>query len=485
MSEITGSNPRTGAPTPGVRATSIQEAAALMDRAAEASCHWSGLPHVERGRLLKLVAGGLDEHRDEVVTAAEAETALGRERLTGEVQRTTGQLRLFADEIEAGHHLRVLVTEADPAAGIPDLRRMQVPRGPVAVFAASNFPLAFSVAGGDTASALAAGCPVVVKAHENHPHTSELVADVIRSVLPQGVFGLVHGQAAGAVLVSHTATTAVGFTGSLSGGLALQRLCQARKVPIPFFGEMSSVNPIVVMPDAAASEGPRIARDFVASMTLGNGQYCTKPALLFVPEESRLPDTVAEVVRTTKTGALLTPGIRDHYLHHSQHDLSLLARGEAEDNVALAVAAEVRMVRGAGFADALPALSGERFGPAAVVVTYASQVDLLNQLALLPGALAGAIHSSNATPEVAAVGNILRRRVGRLIHNGWPTGVAVALAQHHGGPYPATTNDSHTSVGATAIDRWLVPVTYQDWPDDLLPPELQRANPLGLPRRLH
>lgn len=481
---VAGVDPRTGEPLDGVPETDLREVDRLLEAAAEAQDGWASIPGRERAALLRRVADGLEHDAERIVATADAETALGVPRLRGEVRRTTDQLRMFADEIEAGHHLQVLVTPADPNAGVPDLRRMRVPRGPVVVFAASNFPLAFSVAGGDTASALAAGCPVVVKAHENHPRTSALVAEILTRELPVGVFGICHGREAGIRAVTHPATTAVGFTGSLSGGLALAELCQQRPVPVPFFGELASLNPVVVMPDAAEGAAARLASEFVASMTLGNGQFCTKPGLLFVPTGSRLPELVAEIVGVTETGALLTPGMRDHYAGHTGHQrLELLAAGAGNPQIPLAVAPEVRLVDSAHFAEALPHLTSERFGPASVVVTYASQPDLLGMLARLPGSLTGTVHSLAPSEEVRAVATALHRQAGRLIHNGWPTGVAVTLAQQHGGPFPATTDPSTTSVGTTAIDRWLVPVTFQDWPDELLPPELQRTNPLGVPVR--
>ncbi|GAA4750428.1 aldehyde dehydrogenase (NADP(+)) [Nocardioides endophyticus] len=494
--DSTATDPRTGDPLTGVAATSVDEAEALISAAAAASSDWAALPRPKRARLLRRVADGLEAKGAAIVAAADTETALGPARLENELRRTTGQLRMFAAEIESGHYLQALVTEADPTAGVPDLRRMRFPRGPVVVFAASNFPLAFSVAGGDTASALAAGCPVVVKAHENHPVTAELVAEVLRRELPDDVFALCHGREAGTALLEHPATTAVGFTGSLQGGVALARICRDRPVPIPFFGELSSLNPVVVMEDAATAYGLRIAQEFAASLTLGNGQFCTKPGLLFVPADGPMRELVADAIGASTTGVLLTASMREHYLDHPGHErLPLLARGQSDPGSPLSVSPEVRFVDSASYDEALPLLIAERFGPAGVVITYTSQADLIAMLKRLPGNLTGSVHSTVGSPDadpktdlaaaaqVRAVAEVLSKCSGRLIHNGWPTGVAVTLAQHHGGPFPATTDAATTSVGVTAIERWLIPVAYQDWPDSLLPPELQRANPLGVPRR--
>lgn len=483
--EIIGYDPRTGTTLPPIPATTVEEADLMVDAAITAAAGWMALPRTERGAHLRAIAAALEAAGDEIVDAADAETALGRTRLESELRRTTGQLRMFAADIEAGHYLGALITEADPSTGTPDLRRMRVPRGPVAVFAASNFPLAFSVSGGDTASALAAGCPVIVKAHENHPRTSDLVGSILTQALPLGVFALCHGREAGTALVAHAGITAVGFTGSLQGGSALSAACSARPTPIPFFGELGSLNPVVVMPDAAAASGIRVAEGFVASLTLGNGQFCTKPGLIFVPRASRMPELLAEALAQTTSGALLTPRIREGYVDHVGHGtLPLLARGHADPQIPLAVVPELSIVDGIDFEAALPALTEERFGPAAVVVRYDDLSAVARMIEMLPGSLTGSIHAEQPSTEVGAIADLLRTRVGRLIYNGWPTGVAVALAQHHGGPFPATTDGASTSVGATAIDRWTVPKVYQSWPDELLPPELQRADPLTTPRRV-
>ncbi|TGZ15331.1 aldehyde dehydrogenase [Streptomyces sp. S816] len=492
---LRGISPRTGEPVGDpVAVSTATDVDAAARAAARAFPVWSAVPAADRARALDAAADALDAARDELVAVADAETALGAVRLTGEVGRTSGQLRLFAEVLRDGGHVQAVLTPADPATGRPDIRRMRQAIGPVAVFSASNFPFAFSVAGGDTASALAAGCPVVVKAHEGHPATSAAVARVVAGALreagaPEGVLGLVTGFEAGAALVNHPAVKAAGFTGSQSGGRALYDLAAARPEPIPFYGELGSVNPVVVLPGAAAERAPEIAQGYAQSLTLGTGQFCTNPGLLFVPEDGALVDAVAAEVGAATTGAMLTSRIRDGYRARVAEldetaDLHLLAAGGAGGD-SFAVAPRVWRLSLKSFADRLDTLAEECFGPAGLVVTYPDLDSLTEILAALPGSLTGSVHATAGDAAAAArVVTALRHRVGRLIHNGWPTGVAVCWAMHHGGPWPSTTAPLHTSVGATAIDRWLVPISYQDWPDDLLPPELQDANPLGVPRRV-
>ncbi|GAA4428401.1 aldehyde dehydrogenase (NADP(+)) [Actinokineospora soli] len=376
---------------------------------------------------------------------------------------------MFARVVRGGAHVDAILSP-----GPPDVRRMLQPIGPVAVFSASNFPFAFSVAGGDTASALAAGCGVVVKAHEAHPRTSEAVAALLASV--GAPVALVHGFEAGRALVEHPLIRAVGFTGSLRGGRALFDLAAGRADPIPFYGELGSVNPVVVLPGAAAERPAEIADGYAASLTLGTGQFCTNPGLLFVPEDSALLDEISRAVATTSGGPMLSAKIRDAYLG-ADSPLPVLAEGTAAAG-AWSVRPRVSTVAAKDFT---PDLAEETFGPAGLVVTYRDTDELVAVLSAVPGSLTGSVHAAPANPA-AAVADVLRTRVGRLVFNGWPTGVAVNWAMHHGGPWPATTAPAHTSVGATAIRRWLVPVAYQDWPDALLPPELQDANPLDIPR---
>jgi NADP-dependent aldehyde dehydrogenase len=437
------------------------------------------LPRSTRAGLLEVIAAALDVAADSLVPVAAAETGLGTDRLTGELARTTNQLRMFADVVRDGSYLGVIISAADAARNQPDVRRVLRPIGPVAVFGASNFPFAFSIAGGDTASALAAGCPVVVKAHEGHPHTSTLVASVVRTGLrdagaPEDVLQIVYGVVAGGELVRHRSIRAVGFTGSLAGGRALYDIAAGRPDPIPFFGELGSINPVIVLPCAARTRRAEIATGYATSLTMGSGQFCTNPGLLFVPDDTAMLSDIASAVAATAVGPLLTERILDGFQNAIDQpgwsNLPVLAIGTATG--AWSVPAEVRVATLEQFVNAHQPLTDERFGPAGLVVTYADPARLPSVLASLPGSLTGSIHASDDDPA-APIADALSHRVGRLIWNGWPTGVAVCWAMHHGGPWPATTAESHTSVGATAIARWLRPVAYQNWPHALLPEELR------------
>jgi len=482
---IQGYDPRTGKPAgEPVAESTDSEVDAAAKAASAARAAWAAAGAAGRAQALAAVADALDARAAELAAIADTETALGLPRLTGEVARTTGQLRMFCDVLADGGYLDTITSPA--AAGVPGLRRILRPVGPVAVFAASNFPFAFSVAGGDTASALAAGCPVVVKAHESHPQTSVATARIVTEALagagaPDGTFAMVHGVQAGVRLLRHPAITAAGFTGSARGGLALQRICAEREVPIPFYGELGSVNPMVVLPGAAASRAAEVATGYAASVTLGVGQFCTNPGLLFVPDDDGLRGAVADAVRATSGGPMLSERIHQGF-EAAVADLagapsvSLLATGQPGEGPWSATP-RVFSTTLQEFAAGLPELAEERFGPAGLVITYPSVDDLLPVLARLGGNLAGGIHADpGAAADLSAaerVAGVLARTVGRVIWNGWPTGVAVTWAQHHGGPWPATTNAHYTSVGATAIRRWLVPVTYQGFPAELLPEPLR------------
>ncbi|HEY2576067.1 MAG TPA: aldehyde dehydrogenase (NADP(+)) [Streptosporangiaceae bacterium] len=478
---IQGYDPRTGKPVgEPVLETPAAAVDALVELAASAAGEWGRLAPPLRADALAAVADALDSRASELVALADAETALREARLTGEVARTTGQLRLFAEVLRDGGYLDVV-----HSPGTPALRRINRPVGPVAVFAASNFPFAFSVAGGDTASALAAGCPVIVKAHEGHPRTSLLTAEVVSAALaaagaPSGVFGLVHGVDAGVTLLRNPSLAAAGFTGSARGGLALQRICADREVPIPFFGELGSVNPVVVLPGAASSRADAIASGYAGSLTLGAGQFCTNPGLLFVPEDAALLDAIAATVSAAPGGPMLSARIHSGF-RVAVADLAgypavrPLAAGQPGEGP-WAATPRVFQIGLNDFAAGLPALAEERFGPAGLVITYPDLGSLLAVLARLAGNLAACVHLDEAAAsDVTAarqVLDVLARTAGRVVVNGWPTGVAVAWAQHHGGPWPATTTPAYTSVGAAAIKRWLIPVVYQDCPPALLPPGL-------------
>ncbi|HUZ34711.1 MAG TPA: aldehyde dehydrogenase family protein [Streptosporangiaceae bacterium] len=486
---IQGYDPRTGEPAgEPVPETTDAGVDAAAQAAAQASGPWEQAGPAARAAALEAAAAALDGAAADLVAAADTETALGTARLTGEVARTTGQLRHFAAVLADGGYADVV--DSPGGDGVPGLRRVNRPVGPVAVFAASNFPFAFSVAGNDTVSALAAGCPVVVKAHEGHPRTSLLTARIVAEALagagaPAGTFAVVYGVDAGVALLNHPAIAAAGFTGSARGGMALAAICAQRPVPIPFFGELGSVNPVVVLPGAASARPGEIASGYAASLTLGTGQFCTNPGLLFVPAgEDQLLTAIAEAIRASTGGPMLTARIHDSYTAaiaelDARPGLAGLAEGHPGQGPWSATP-RVYQADLADFAAGLPGLAQERFGPAGLVITYPSVADLLPVLRRLGGNLAGVIHADQASPadmELAGrVSQVLARTVGRVVFNGWPTGVAVTRAQHHGGPWPASTAPAFTSVGAAAIRRWLVPVAYQDFPAELLPAALRPAS---------
>ncbi|MFE0464343.1 aldehyde dehydrogenase (NADP(+)), partial [Kitasatospora sp. NPDC058965] len=476
--DVQGYAPRTGEPYGSpVPATTPEQAAAVCTDLAGHEQAWADAPRADRARALDLIADELDSHAAELTELADAETALGRPRLTGEIARTTGQLRLFAELLREGGYQGVVVEPAEGAR--PDLRRIKRPTGLVAVFAASNFPFAFSVAGGDTASALAAGCPVVVKAHEAHPLTARRTAELVRGALDRAgappVFALVHGVEAGVALVRHPAVTGVGFTGSTRGGLALAELCARRPVPIPFYGELGSVNPVVVLPGAAARDAAGLAQGYAGSLTLGVGQFCTNPGLAFVPQDDGLLAEFAKAVAQTGGGPMLSARIHAGYAAGvaqllDRPGVRLLAEGRAGEGPWAGTPALVA-IPGELF-DAEPEFfTEERFGPVGVLVLGDTLADAAGRVAACPGSLTVSVHLDTADPaDLAAAQRVLavaRRRAGRLVVNGWPTGVAVSRAQHHGGPFPAGTSAAHTSVGTAAIERWLVPVVYQDCPPAL------------------
>jgi NADP-dependent aldehyde dehydrogenase len=484
---IQGYDPRTGKPAGDPVTETTDKAVDRIALAAGAAAGpWAGTSRADRARALGAVADALDARAADLVEVADTETALGVPRLTGEVARTTGQLRLFGEVLADGGYQDVIISP--PGEGVPGLARIKRAIGPVAVFAASNFPFAFSVAGGDTASALAAGCPVVVKAHEGHPQTSVLTGQIVTDALagagaPAGTFAVVHGVPAGIRLLRHPAISAAGFTGSTRGGLALARICAERPVPIPFFGELGSVNPVVILPGAAAARPAAIAAGYAASLTLGAGQFCTNPGLLFIPDGDDLQAAIAEAVSATVGGPMLSERIHDSY-QEAVADLAdsasveLLAVGRPGEGP-WAATPQVFRTGLADFAAGLPALAQERFGPAGLVITYQSADDLPAVLAELGGNLTGGIHADEGSggdmPAAGQIAAVFARTAGRVIFNGWPTGVAVTWAQHHGGPWPATTAPGYTSVGATAIRRWLIPVVYQDFPAALLPQALRDA----------
>jgi NADP-dependent aldehyde dehydrogenase len=459
--------------------------------AAAAFPSWSRTTRAERAGVLAAMADALAARADEIVAIADQETSLGEARLRGELVRTCYQMRFFGEVAEEGSYLEATIDHAGdtPMGPRPDLRRMLVPIGPVAVFGASNFPLAFSVPGGDTVSALAAGCPVVIKAHPAHPLTSRLCFDTMAAVAPEGVLHLVAGEQAGRDLVDHPAIQAVGFTGSLAGGRALADIAAARPAPIPFYGELGSVNVMVVTPAAAAARGGEIGAALGGSFTLGSGQFCTKPGLVFVPrgaDGDALRDACAEAVHD-KSFAMLTSRIRDGYLDGAaalaaEDGVSQLLPETATANEGDVVRATLLELDAAADLAARPELLHEVFGPLAVLVRYGSVGELDPVLSVLPGALTATVHAEADEPGLAELSDRMLSVAGRLVWNGYPTGVAVSWAQHHGGPWPGT-NSLHTSVGATAGRRFLRPVALQNAPASLLPPEL-RDEPSAVPRRI-
>jgi NADP-dependent aldehyde dehydrogenase len=451
----------------------------------------------ERAGWLRAIADRLDENAAELVEIADSETHLGAVRLSGEVARTTGQLRLFADVLLEGSYLEAVLDEARPDATPPqpEIRRVLRPVGPVAVFSASNFPFAFSVAGGDTASALAAGCPVTVKAHSGHLELSRRTAEIVTSALadvgaPAGLFALVEGREAGLELVAAPDTRAVSFTGSLSGGRALIEAIATRDDPIPFYGELGSINPVVITPASMAARGDELAAGLVASFTLGGGQFCTKPGVVFVPRGFAQATSLAERVDSLARPTLLTERITDAFGETLQRLLSvegveLVAGGvpgvpgpaSAQGG---APAPTVLQASIGTFAEHSDALLEECFGPLTLLVEYGSLDEVVGAIGAVAGSLTATVHSE-PIDDIRSLVERLAELAGRVLFDGWPTGVAVTWGQHHGGPWPAT-NTQHTSVGATAIRRFLRPIAYQNAPLSALPDDLTDA---GLARISH
>lgn len=435
---------------------------------------------------------------DTLIDRCGLETGLPAGRLTGERGRTVSQLRLFAEVLREGSWVEARIDTALPdrtPIPRPDLRRMLIPLGPVVVFGASNFPLAFSVAGGDTASALAAGCPVVVKAHPAHPGTSDLVAAAIRRAahetgMPDGVFSMVHGASVevGQSLVRHPLIKAVGFTGSFRGGKALFDAANARSVPIPVFAEMGSVNPVFILPGALAQRGEDIATGLAGSVTLGVGQFCTNPGLVVVRESDAAAEFatgLGQALEAVSAGTMLTEPIAGAYKagldrFATTDGVEVAAKGQVDGDGA-AVGASCLLKTTGGVFLTNPALAEEVFGPSTLVVISRDKDELLKIAHSLGGHLTATIHGTTEDlVENTELIYELEQKVGRLIFNGFPTGVEVSPAMHHGGPYPATTAPESTSVGTSAIRRFARPICYQDFPAESLPDELKDGNPLGI-----
>ena len=472
--------------------TSDTELENLLAAAQNAAAPLAALRPAERAGLLDAVADALDAAAGQLIPEAERETRLPEGRLRGELKRTTFQLRLFAEVLRDGGYLDARIDHADAdwpmGAPRPDLRRIRVPVGPVVVFAASNFPFAFSVAGGDTASALAAGSPVLLKAHSGHPALSRLTAEVVTSALgkagaPEGTFALIAGTAAGAEALRDPRIKAVAFTGSIPGGRALFDIASSRPEPIPFYGELGSNNPVFVTEAAAKERGKEIAEGFIASFTLGAGQFCTKPGTLFVPAGSGMVEALRDAALPLAT-PLLNERIQSGYTDVLQGLLSNPRLGVLAQGAGPLADPPGPMLLLTTAADMLAephALQTECFGPTAVVVTYDDESRLPELADTFEGQLTATIHGTDSC-HVAALVEVLARKAGRVVWNQWPTGVSVTHAQQHGGPYPATTAAGSTSVGTAAIERFLRPVAYQGFPQHLLPEALQEDNPLQVPR---
>ncbi|MDC5851739.1 aldehyde dehydrogenase (NADP(+)) [Vibrio europaeus] len=489
-------NPQTQQPLQGVFAEHSDQDVDLAITAAHevAKAYRQTSPNI-RSQFLQTIADCLEEQRQAIVERANLESALPLARLNGELSRTTAQLRLFADVVEGGLWQEAIFDTANPSREPlpkPDIRRQNIALGPVAVFGASNFPLAFSTAGGDTASALAAGCPVIVKGHPAHPGTSDIVAKCVAKALdavnlPQAVFSLLQGTTheLGQAVVTHPAIKAVGFTGSIHGGRALFDLAQRRPEPIPFYGELGASNPVFILSNRMKSGARSLAEEYVLSMNMGCGQFCTKPAVVFVAKSTATDEfltAVREGIAAQQGQTMLTAGIRHNYLEQSE-------RRAQQTGLTRTLSAAEQGVPSMLFETTSkkwrsnPQWQEEIFGPQSIVVLCEDDQDMLELSQSLSGSLTATIQAERDDHMIAAqLLSELEEVAGRIVFNGWPTGVEVSYAMVHGGPYPASTMPASTSVGAEAIKRWLRPVAYQAVPEELLPQALKSANPLNVRR---
>ena len=499
---IPGRGATTTAVNPATNAT-IEPAFTLLDEAqvrlataaaAEAFPSFSSLPPDTHAAFLETVAENIENLGSALISRAMEETGLPAPRLEGERTRTVNQLRLFADVVRAGDFRDVRIDPAQPERAPlprPDIRQRRIPLGPVAVFGASNFPLAFSTAGGDTASALAAGCPVVFKAHNAHPGTSELVGhaivDAVRALrLHPGVFSLVYGPGSsiGQALAADPAIKAVGFTGSRAAGVALMKTAASRPEPIPVYAEMSSLNPVFVFPGALTGQTEELAQGYVTSVTASSGQLCTSPGLIFVPAGAngdRFLQQVADTVADVPGQTMLTAGIASSWANgtaalRGADQVQVVAEGlegashNAPAPVVFSTSTEAFVSN--------PTLHEEVFGSTSLAIRYTAMEEIVDAAERLEGQLTASLHLGPSDHVgAAALIPTLENRVGRIIVNGWPTGVEVGHAMVHGGPFPATSDSRTTSVGSAAIERFLRPVAYQNVPDVLLPAPLKDANP--------
>jgi alpha-ketoglutaric semialdehyde dehydrogenase len=484
---------------PAFHSATAEEVDLAVRLAAEASAEFGRFSGAKKAEFLETIAARIEAQTESLVTRANQESALSVARLQSESGRTCTQLRMFARVAREGSWVTARIDHADPqrrSVPKPDVRSMLRPLGPVVVFGASNFPLAFSVAGGDTASAFAAGNPVIVKAHPAHPGTSELVGRIIRDSvracdLPEGVFSLLFdsGTSVGAALVQHPLVKAVGFTGSIAAGRALFDLAAKRPSPIPFYGEMGSTNPTFILPGALAARGEKIAAELYGSFTLGAGQFCTKPGLVFIcegkPSEALVSILAAKVAESAKF-TLLTSGISSSYTREisnrkNRQDVGLLAEEKSSDPATAFQAGATLFQTDIISFLANRDLSNEVFGPETLLINYSKKEQILEAARGLHGHLTATVHGTEQDiVEFSELVAILENKVGRIIYNGYPTGLELCDAIVHGGPYPASTDSRTTSVGTLAIVRFARPVCYQDFPDVALPDELKNENSLGI-----
>mgnify|MGYP000574935835 CR=1 FL=1 len=491
-------NPSTGETlSPEMLCATDVEIEQALDLAAQARPVLKKKSGAEKATLLRAIASNIEAKLDELVERAPLETGLPEARIQGETGRTTGQLRSFAALIEKGEWLDARIEHAQPdRAPIPkpDLRSMLRPLGTVAVFAASNFPLAFSVAGGDTASALAAGCPVVVKAHCSHPGVSEIVAgaviDAVRECgFPEGTFSVLFGKGRdlGQTLAKHPVVKAIGFTGSYTGGRALMDTAAARPEPIPVFAEMSAINPVLMLPTVFGENSENLAESLFGSLTLGVGQFCTNPGLIFIPEQGTeaFEAKLAELAGAGAEGVMLNQAICNSYHAGTKQ----LAGNASVENISFTADASEDRAKPAVFkatADTFLSdsnLNDEVFGPATLLVTYKDEQQLLELCDSLEGQLTASVFCGDSeSMALDSIVAVLEEKSGRVIYNGYPTGVEVCNSMVHGGPFPATSDGRSTSVGTMAITRFTRAVSFQAMPDSLLPAELQESNPLGILR---
>ena len=458
--------------------------------------------NIQKAAFLEKIGEEIEAIGDTLIKICSEETGLPEARLLGERGRTVNQLKLFAGLLREGSWVQAIIETAQPTRQPlpkPDTRSMQIPLGPVGVFGASNFPLAFSVAGGDTASALAAGCPVVAKAHPAHPATSQLVGDaIIRAAaatgMPQGVFSLIHGPSVevGMTLVQHPLIKAIGFTGSYRGGKAIFDAAVRRPEPIPVYAEMGSTNPVFILPGVLQQHADSLVQGLINSITLGVGQFCTNPGLvvsLASPQTDNFITKAGELLTAVQPGTMLTPAIKNAFDQgigklKGVKNVEVVAKGPESD--ATCGGSAHLLKTDAATLGTNPELAEEVFGPSSVIITASSKNELLELAHRLHGHLTATIHGTpDDLQEYAPLIHILERKVGRVLINGYPTGVEVGHAMVHGGPFPATTDARSTSVGTTAINRFVRPVCYQDFPDQLLPDALKNNNPLAIWRKVN